>query len=81
MRRQLQPLSGSGLTVNYLSGLALADLEARLSRMPERSAAYYVIVTSDPTGARPHPLNYIDRISALANAPSSSCRARRAARD
>jgi signal transduction histidine kinase len=72
VRRQLQPLSGSGLTFNYLSGLVTADLEARLSRMPERSAAYYVIVTSDPAGAMPHPLNYIDRIAAVANAPTYS---------
>jgi signal transduction histidine kinase len=40
--------------------------------MPERSAAYYVIVSSDPAGARPHPLNYIDRIAAAANAPTYS---------
>src|SRR4051812_19577175 len=66
VRRQLQTLSGQGLTFNYLSGLPIADLEARLSRMPARSAAYYVLVTSDPAGVRPHPLNYIDRIAALA---------------
>ena len=72
VRRQLQPLSGSGLTFNYLSGLMIADLEARLSRMPERSAAYYVIVSGDPGGARPHPLNYVDRVAAVANAPTYS---------
>jgi signal transduction histidine kinase len=72
VRRQLQPLSASGPTFNYLSGLPIADLEARLSRMPERSAAYYVIVSGDPTGARPHPLNYVDRIAAVANAPTYS---------
>jgi signal transduction histidine kinase len=72
VRRQLQPPSGAGLTFNYLSGLATADLEARLSRMPERSAAYYVIVSSDPAGARPHPLNYLDRVAAVANAPTYS---------
>jgi signal transduction histidine kinase len=72
VRQQLQPLSGSGLTFTYLSGLPAADLEARLSRLPERSAAYYVIVSSDPTGARPHPLNYIDRLAAVANAPTYS---------
>jgi signal transduction histidine kinase len=69
VRHQLQPLSGAGLTFNYLSGMPIADLEARLSRMPERSAAYYVIVSTDPAGARPHPLNYLDRIAAVANAP------------
>jgi signal transduction histidine kinase len=72
VRRQLQPLSGSELTFHYLSGLMIADLEARLSRMPEHSAAYYVIVSSDPAGARPHPLNYVDRIAAVANAPTYS---------
>ena len=72
VRRQLQPLSGSGVTFRYLSGMVLADLETRLSSMPERSAAYYIIVTNDPNGARPHPLNYIDRLAALANAPTYS---------
>ncbi|HEY2907451.1 MAG TPA: ATP-binding protein [Vicinamibacterales bacterium] len=72
VRRQLQTLSGSGLTFHYLSGLATADLEARLSRMPERSAAYYVIVSSDPDGAMLHPLNYVDRIAAVADAPTYS---------
>jgi signal transduction histidine kinase len=72
VRRQLQPLSDSGLTVNYLSGLPIADLEARLSRLPPGSAAYYVIVSSDPTGIRPHPLTYLDRLAAIANAPMYS---------
>ena len=72
IRRQLQPLSGSGLTFNYLSGLMIKELEARLSRMPERSAAYYLIVSSDPAGARPHPLNYVDRVARVANAPTYS---------
>jgi signal transduction histidine kinase len=40
--------------------------------LPDRSAAYYVIVTRDAVGVRPHPLNYIDRLSALANAPTYS---------
>jgi signal transduction histidine kinase len=72
VRQQLQPLSGSGLTFNYLSGLTVADLEARLSHLPEHSAAYYVIVSSDPADVRPHPLNYIDRLAAVANAPTYS---------
>jgi signal transduction histidine kinase len=72
VRRQLQPLSGSGLTFNYLSGLPIADLEARLSHLPEHSAAYYVILSSDPAGTMLHPLNYVDRIAAVANAPTYS---------
>jgi signal transduction histidine kinase len=72
VRRQLQPLAGSGLTFNYLSGLAVADLEARLSQMPEHSAVYYVIVSSDPADVRPHPLNYVGRVAAVANAPTYS---------
>ncbi len=72
VRRQLQSLADSGLTVSYLSGLAMADLEARLSHLPAHSAVYYVIVSSDPAGARPHPLNYLDRLAAIANAPTYS---------
>ena len=72
VRRQLQPLSDSGLTFTYLSGLTIADLDARLSRLPERSAVYYVLVSTDGAGERSHPLEYVDRVAAVANAPTYS---------
>jgi signal transduction histidine kinase len=71
LRRQLQA-SGDGLNIVYLSGLAAAELEDRLSRLPERSAVYYVFVSEDAAGQKFHPLTYADTVSAMANAPTYS---------
>jgi signal transduction histidine kinase len=71
VRRQLQP-AASGLTVTYLSGLATQDLEHRLSRLPEHSAVYYVLVSQDGAGLKFHPLEYASRVAAAANAPTYS---------
>ena len=49
IRRQLPP-SDSGLTFTYLSGLPTKELEDRLSKLPEHSAVYYVLVTEDGAG-------------------------------
>ena len=69
MRSQMQSFN-SRLTVNYLSGLATDELERRLARLPERSAVYYLRVTEDGAGNKYHPLEYIDRVAAAANAPT-----------
>lgn len=71
VRRQLGSYS-SPLTFSYLSGLATSDLEHRLSKLPERSAVYYVLVSQDGAGHRFHPLEYVDRVAAAANAPTYS---------
>ncbi|HEY2296044.1 MAG TPA: ATP-binding protein [Thermoanaerobaculia bacterium] len=60
------------LTVSYLSGLATSDLVNRLSKLPGRSAVYYVLVSQDGAGHKFHPLEYIDRVTAAANAPTYS---------
>src|SRR5262245_43296976 len=57
------------LTITYLSGLVTRDLEQRLSSLPEHSAVYYVIVNRDGEGGYFHPLEYLDRMAAVANAP------------
>jgi signal transduction histidine kinase len=62
----------SRLTFSYLSGLATSDLVNRLSKLPERSAVYYVLVSQDGAGQKFHPLEYIDRVTAAANAPTYS---------
>lgn len=67
--RALQ-LSAPELTFTYLSGLRTSDLEARLSRLPEHSAVYYLSVSQDGAGQRFHPLEYLDRVAAAANAPT-----------
>lgn len=70
--RQQLGSRGSRPTFSYLSGLATSDLVNRLSKLPERSAVYYVLVNQDGTGHKFHPLEYIDRITAAANAPTYS---------
>jgi signal transduction histidine kinase len=61
---------GSRLAVTYLSGLSTDDLERRLATLPPHSAVYYLLVTVDGAGNRYHPLEYIDRVAAAANAPT-----------
>lgn len=70
--RQQLGSHGSRLTFTYLSGLATPDLMNRLSKLPERSAVYYVLVSQDGAGRKFHPLEYIDRVTAAANAPTYS---------
>jgi len=62
----------SRLTFSYLSGLATSDLVNRLSKLPERSAVYYVLVSQDGAGHKFHPLEYIDRVTAAAKVPTYS---------
>ena len=68
MIRELEP-SEPELTFTYLSGLTTSDLEDRLSTLPEHSAVYYISVGEDGAGQRFHPLEYLDRVAAAANAP------------
>jgi signal transduction histidine kinase len=58
------------LDVTYLSGLPTSALERRLSTLPPRSAVFYLLVTEDGDGNKFHPLEYIDRLAATANAPT-----------
>jgi signal transduction histidine kinase len=71
VRRQLQATNG-GPALKYLSGLPTKALEARLSKLPSRSAVYYVLVTQDGDGNRFHPLEYVTRVAQAANAPTYS---------
>ena len=68
LRRQM-PASDPRLRMTYLSGLTTRELEDRLSNLPPHSAVYHVLVTMDGSGKRFHPLEYVDRTSAAANAP------------
>ena len=67
-RAQLKPFE-SYLTITHLAGLSTRDLEARLASLPPHSMAYYLIVNRDGSGERFHPLLYVDRLAAAANAP------------
>jgi signal transduction histidine kinase len=55
--------------ITYLAGLTTADLEARVARLPPNSAIYYLLVNRDGSGVSFHPLDYLDRLTAIANAP------------
>jgi signal transduction histidine kinase len=71
VKRQVQS-SKSPLNIVYLSGLATPALRNRLSQLPRHSAVYYVLVNQDGSGALYHPLEYVDRVAAMANAPTYS---------
>ncbi len=69
IRRQLQS-SGLPVTFTYLSGLPTPTLTARLSSLPPHAAVYHVLVTEDGAGNKFHPLEYVNRVAAAANAPT-----------
>jgi signal transduction histidine kinase len=56
----------------YLSGLPTGDLEKRLGSLPPHSIVYYTVVNRDGAGQNFHPLEYAERVSAAANAPTYS---------
>ena len=67
-RRQLRAFEPR-LAITYLTGLPTADLDARLTQLPPRSIVYYLVVDRDGAGERFHPLDYLSRITEIANAP------------
>jgi signal transduction histidine kinase len=71
IKAQARPFE-SRLTLSYMSGLETKELERRLASLPARSIVYYVLVTEDGAGNKFHPLEYVDRVVAAANAPTYS---------
>ena len=59
----------SRLEFTYLSGLPTRELEGRLATMPAGSIAYYLVVDRDGANRNYHPLEYVDRLTAVANGP------------
>ncbi len=57
------------VAITYLSGLPTSELKIRLSTLPEASIIYYLIVSRDGIGERFHPLEYLQDIAQVANAP------------
>jgi signal transduction histidine kinase len=68
-RAQLQPFQAS-LSVTYLSGLPARELENRLATLPPNSIVYFLLVYRDGAGENFHPLEFLDRVTAVANAPT-----------
>jgi len=69
-RRQLAGLPAIELV--YLSALPTAQLEQTLAHLPVHSMVFYLVVDKDGTGQYFHPLQYLDRVSGAANAPTYS---------
>jgi signal transduction histidine kinase len=67
-RAQFGPL-GSRFAITFLSGLPTRALEARLPSLPENSIVYYLNVDRDGANQIFRPLDYLDRIAAVSNAP------------
>jgi len=60
------------LKATYLSDLGKADLEARLARLPQRSIVYFLTYTRHGLDENFRPIEYLDRLTAIANAPTYS---------
>jgi signal transduction histidine kinase len=71
VRTQVRPYE-SRLAFTYLSALTTEDLERRLAALPPRSAVFYALVSQDGAGRKFHPLDYVNRVVAAANAPTYS---------
>ena len=68
---QLRPLE-SRYAITYLSNLPTTDLDARLAALPANSMVYYLVVYRDGAGEVFSPMDYLERISVTARAPTYS---------
>jgi signal transduction histidine kinase len=68
VRAQFQPFEAR-LTLDYLTGLPTDKLERRLATLPDHSIIFYLAVSKDGAGQNFHPLEYLDRLVSVANAP------------
>jgi len=68
VREQLKPLA-SRLDISFLTGMPTKPLEEQLAKLPANSIVYYILVNSDAAGEHFHPLEYLTRLSSVANAP------------
>jgi signal transduction histidine kinase len=57
------------LSFTYLTGLETRELEARLAGLPHHSIILYLGVGRDGTGKSVHPIEYLELIASVANAP------------
>lgn len=71
VRQQILPLE-SQVAMTYLSDLPHKDLEKRLATLPAHSIVLYIAMNGEPSGEYFNPLQYADRVAAVANAPTYS---------
>jgi signal transduction histidine kinase len=67
-RSQFRPFE-TRFAITYLNGLPTSALESRISSLPANSAVYYLLVNRNGDGGNVHPLEYLDRLTGIANAP------------
>jgi len=60
------------VTVTYLAGLPRAELERRVAMLPEASIVYFLLFYQDGNGENTNPLEFLTRLTALANRPAYS---------
>jgi signal transduction histidine kinase len=70
-RTQFQSLERR-FVFTYLSGLRMRELEQRVATLPTRSIVYYLLFYQDGAGQNFHPIEYLDRLVAIANRPTYS---------
>jgi signal transduction histidine kinase len=57
------------LRFSYLSKLTTEELERRLASLPAHAIVYYLLFYQDAAGVNVNPLEYLGRLSAIANRP------------
>lgn len=67
-RSQFRPFE-QRFAFTYLGGLPTRELEHRLATLPADAVVYYLLVNRDGSGESFHPLEYLDRITAVTNVP------------
>ena len=70
-RTQLRSLERR-VSITYLAGLSRTELERRVAMLPERSILLYLLVYQDRHGENLNPLDFLDRLTRLANRPTYS---------
>jgi signal transduction histidine kinase len=60
------------LSFTYLSGLPSSELEQRAAHLPAHSILYSLLVYQDGAGQNGDPIEYLNRVAAVANRPSYS---------
>jgi signal transduction histidine kinase/ABC-type uncharacterized transport system substrate-binding protein len=67
-RQQFREYEG-GLAFTYLTRLSLEDLQGAVAKAPKDSIIYFLSLVEDGAGNRFIPLDALDKISSVANAP------------
>ena len=62
----------SRVALTYLAGLPRTELERRIATLPEASIVYYLLFYRDRTGENQDPIEFLARLTALANQPTYS---------